>query len=299
METLDISHLLQEQAVEEESSSEKVVHDTETDHAEHDTHVGLLTRTIIRSTVVNQILQARIRSPLQNDVLFIGDHHIELYEIVGTHGTLVSVAYKNDFRSRIRAAHVLGTPDTLRAFEDDFTDFDRTNIKQEQDETAYGRTTPSTPAQTILITLESHELCFLTARPRLYGDDVYEFCMLSLPILAAINPLLDPGQHIAVDGKSRAFAIAAWQGILLLYNAHFKPAQALISPITSSVGTACPLHVFDMEFLAGTASQKDTVYLLVVGALHGKPRIGVYSWDSSEKLNNAGLHVFYHTLGVG
>lgn len=299
METLDISHLLQNQAVEEQSSAENIVHDTETNHAEDGTHAGLLTRTIIRSTVVKQILQARIRSSHHNDVVFIGDHHIELYEIVGNHGTLVSVAYKNDFQSRIRAAQVLGTPDTLRAFEEEFINFDGGSIKQEQEETTNAGTSSSSPPQTILITLDSHELCFVTARLPLNGDDVYEFCMLSLPTPASSMPLLDAGQRIAVDGKSRAFALAAWQGVIFLCNAHFKSSRALVSPITSSIALPCSFHIFNMEFLAGTNSQSDTVYLLVVGAASGKPRFGVYSWDSSKRLVHSEVHSYYRSLGAG
>lgn len=71
--------------------------------------LGLLTRTLVRSSVTTSIIPARIRHKTKNDVLYIGPNHVTIKEASGNY-TLKTIAVKDDFDSHIRAARILGDP---------------------------------------------------------------------------------------------------------------------------------------------------------------------------------------------
>ncbi|XHF97985.1 hypothetical protein AWENTII_001559 [Aspergillus wentii] len=68
--------------------------------------VGLLSHTVIPSPTIQWILPARLRSKHQNDVVFVGERHLQIKEAVsGIH--LEDVTSKSDFDACIMAAKVI------------------------------------------------------------------------------------------------------------------------------------------------------------------------------------------------
>ncbi|RPA94452.1 hypothetical protein L873DRAFT_1830268 [Choiromyces venosus 120613-1] len=70
---------------------------------------GLMSRTLVHSPVIKQIIPARIRNRELNDVAFIGETFIELH-LLTDDGKLRQVGSKTDFQANIRHARVFGSP---------------------------------------------------------------------------------------------------------------------------------------------------------------------------------------------
>ncbi|PWW76411.1 hypothetical protein C7212DRAFT_357349 [Tuber magnatum] len=70
---------------------------------------GLMSRTLVHSPVIKQIIPARIRSRELNDVAFIGETFIELH-LLTDDGKLRQAGSKTDFQASIRHARVFGSP---------------------------------------------------------------------------------------------------------------------------------------------------------------------------------------------
>ena len=71
---------------------------------------GILTRTLVPSSVIRLILPARIRHKDKNDVVFIRDNSIEIKEFIVDEDRLQDVTWKGDFGGTIRTAKVIGMP---------------------------------------------------------------------------------------------------------------------------------------------------------------------------------------------
>ena len=71
--------------------------------------IGILTRTLVRSSVVKLILPARIRHKEKNDVIFVLDNFIEIKEFLAHEDRLKDVTWKGDFGGIIACAKAMGT----------------------------------------------------------------------------------------------------------------------------------------------------------------------------------------------
>lgn len=291
--TLDIDKLLRD--VRPDLDTDHVTPETgQRNHDQAHVTAGLLTKTIIRSTLVKHIIQARIRSPYYNDVVFIGDHFIELHEILGPHGVLERVV-RHDFAPRIRTANVLSKPHTLRAFADDFMKAE--DLKDNEDDKA--NVMPQ-PQQMVLMTTDDHNLLYVTVRPD--SGVMWVFEIDSVPLPAAGTALQDLGEYIAVDIHSRAFAIAPWQGTIMLCNAQLMlETPSRQNTITSSMIAPCDMIILNLIFLMGANVTDDAVYLLVVGSSGGRLRMNIFSWNSTQRLDRQQQPILTHsqTLGRG
>jgi hypothetical protein len=183
---------------------------------------GLLTQTLIESPVVKWIIPARIRHSSKNDVVFVRDRSIQIKEIrkeglQGEHSYLDDIAVKSDFDSTIRAARILGLPRTNAPSEPRPTGIDAI-IKQEVTEPEPPESEvelhPELPPQIIALTLESMKLVFLCA---FHKDREVHFLSSyrQLPASKAHSEQL--GEHLAIDPKSRAMAVAANEGSFYFY----------------------------------------------------------------------------------
>lgn len=181
---------------------------------------GLLTRTLIESPVIKWIIPARIRHSSKNDVVFVRDRSIQIKEIrkegiQGEYSYLEDVAVKNDFDSSIRATRIFGLPRTIAPSEPRPTGIDAI-VKREVTEPPEPelKLRPELPPQLIALTLESMKLVFLCA----FQED-REVRFLSsyrhLPALKSHSEQL--GEHLAIDPKSRAIAVAANEGSFYFY----------------------------------------------------------------------------------
>ena len=155
--------------------------------------VALLSQTLHPSATINFILPARIRNSYHNDIVFVGDHIIQLREYLPT-GHLTGVLAKFDVDDPILGANVVGSG----------TDPDRVVnevIKQEseQDLTCKnGVHEAERPLQVVVLSTAASGVLFLYAKTRLSCkvDFVFarSFCYPSYQSTPARW-----GKHVAVD----------------------------------------------------------------------------------------------------
>src|SRR4051812_40553781 len=111
---------------------------------------GVLTKSIIRTPVINFILHARIRRPDLNDVVFVGEDFIHIKQ-VKHNGHLEHIATKDDFGSRILAAKTFSLDHDPPSNGDDF-------IKQEPESSNSGNAKSNLPPQFVVLTLASEDV---------------------------------------------------------------------------------------------------------------------------------------------
>lgn len=181
---------------------------------------GLLTQTLIESPVIKSIIPARIRHSSKNDVVLVRDRSIQIKEIrkEGTQGEdsyLEDVAVKNDFDSTIRVARIFGSPRTNAPSELRPTGIDAI-IKQEIIDPSEPEVKlhPELPPQMIALTLESMKLVFLCA---FHEDQEVRFLSSYRHMPASKSHSEQLGEHLAIDPKSRAMAVAANEGSFYFY----------------------------------------------------------------------------------
>ncbi len=237
--------------------------------------IGVLTRCVIRSPVINCILSVRVRASGKNCVVFVGEDFMHFKE-VEEDGHLRHLETM-DFGSRIRAARVFGEP-----------------TKPEMN--PYGKVelsnTETLPAQWIVFTLESYELVFLSAREA--ADGSIDLDRNSVPLPAQRSFLEQPGKHIAVDPKARAIAVAACENMVLLYSAksavHSEEIPTAKGRERTPIYEERPLDVVGtivrMEFLYPAADDSNHVILLLVVAKNGRSKLCCYDWDDSIGLRS-------------
>lgn len=182
--------------------------------------LGLLTQTLIEGPVIKSIIPARIRHSSKNDVVLVRDRSIQIKEIrkegtKGEYSYLEDVAVKNDFDSTIRVARTFELPRTNAPSEPPPTGIDAI-IKQEVTEPLEPEVKlhPELPPQMIALTLESMKLVFLCA---FHEDQEVRFLSSYRHMPASKSHSEQIGEHLAIDPKSRAMAVAANEGSFYLY----------------------------------------------------------------------------------
>lgn len=243
--------------------------------------VGLLSRSVLQSPVVNWIIPARVRNREKNDVVFIGEDFIQLKEIL-PNAHLEHVSTKADFGSRIRAARVFGEP--RKFIHPPMTE--KAQIPMEMD------WNEAVPPQLLVLTLESQELLFLFARPQ--KDGTVEWKESCIPLSPDASLLEQPGKHLAVDPRSRALAVGASESSIFIYAA--KPMPDLRNnfdhdthnwtPLKSERPVAIPGTILKMEFLYPEPDDERHVILLVIYSRDGKTRMSCYEWDHRQGLSH-------------
>ena len=192
--------------------------------------LGVLTRTLVKSPVIKFIIPARIRhtSP-KNDVIFVRNDSVEIKEVISERGTekkdsggrsayLKGIIDKSDFDSSIRSARILGS---TRQYE------------QEKDHQDIPSKPMELPPHILALTLESSKVVFLCA---FYDWGNHLRWLSSYRILPdhAQSYSKRLGEHIAVDPKSRAMAVAANEGSFVLYA--LMPTDQLKEQVETVVG---------------------------------------------------------------
>lgn len=279
---------------------------------------GILSRTVVRTRVLHSIIPARLRHKDRNDVVYVHEDYIEIIEVRNNGQELHHIATKADFGSRIRAARVFGEPRQPRydvpyvngktfSFTDRLDAFSDSNlVKSEQHESNNDITSqPSlVPPHILALTLETPELVFLFATQ---GPDGVRFSTRSRPLPSNRSFLEQPGKHIAVDPKSRALAVAACEGMFLLYA--LKSMDRIRQEFVDSAGEFDPVGeervlpvdgvILRMEFLHPPVDDHDHVLLLLVVSKNRRTRLFCYEWDCSTSLRTAGLKVRGQRLPQG
>lgn len=210
--------------------------------------LGALTQTLIKSPVIRSIIPARIRHADKNDVILIRNDSIEINEVIKVFNEenhricdayLVHIAGKADFDSTIRAAKVFGRPRIYGKVDED-----------EDDTLPIQRSVyrPEIPPQILAITLESSKIVFLCTFYDFSGHVRWLSNYRVLPDNAQTYSK-QLGEHITVDPKSRAMAVAANEGSFVLYS--LKPMGACSGPlfIGSSTTPRVTIHLYRIAHL--------------------------------------------------
>ena len=200
--------------------------------------LGALTQTLVKSPVIRSIIPARIRHADKDDVILIRNDSVEINEVIKVYydeddindtyqvrrirdAYLTHIAGKADFDSAIRAAKVFGKP---RIYGEARAGLPV--IKQEED----AFPVQQIPPQILAITLESSKIVFLCAFYDFSGCVRWLSNYRVLPDYAQTYSK-QLGEHIAVDPKSRAMAVAANEGSFVLYS--MKSMRAYSWPLST------------------------------------------------------------------
>ncbi|KAK4554079.1 hypothetical protein LTR86_008920 [Recurvomyces mirabilis] len=220
--------------------------------------IGILTRTVTRSPVVQWILHARIRDKSLNDAIFVGDDFVHVRQILPG-GHLEHITTKDDFDARIRAASVIN-------IEDDLPD-DNFLVKEEMGIDSCER---YIPRDLLVLTLSTKDLVFLYLAADTNGQ--YSFVQQPCPLPAFDRMLLQPGEHVAVDPESRALAVAANEGEIVIYS--IKSRSHVRQEIEQRDPTWCPVIaeralqvegvIQCMEFLIPPDGDTSQIILLLI-----------------------------------
>ncbi|KAK4631737.1 hypothetical protein CLAFUW4_03604 [Fulvia fulva] len=248
--------------------------------------LAVYTKTQIRGPVVQWILHAQIRHRLCNDVVYVGEDFIEVKQ-VGNHGHQTLVARKNNFDAHIRAAAVFSNEDDAET--EDFMVKLEADAKRTVD-------SPTYPPQSVMLTLDSNDLVFLYMHEDTHGHPI--FVQQSVPMPSFDRILFQPGEYLAVDPFSRAFATAANEREVLLYSA--KPKQQIQHEISTKSQSWCPISsqrplqvdgvILQMDFLVPPADDMDHIILLLIVADQRRTKAVRIDWHFSSGLFRAHIH---------
>lgn len=164
--------------------------------------LGILTKTLVRSSVVNRIIPARIRHKTKNDVLFISANSVSIKEAKGDY-TLQEITTKSDFDSTIKSARIIGerreltkNDDSYRMLKEEHWLPDEEDLPDRESAALYQ---PELPPHVLVLALESNRLAFLCA---VSGKSEHpEFLSSQKALPAPISPLQGLGEFIAVDPR--------------------------------------------------------------------------------------------------
>lgn len=246
---------------------------------------GVVTTSILPSPVVQFILHAKIRTADHNDVVFVGNHAIQLKE-VKEEGHLDDIGTKRDFDARIRAAKTF----SVAPSENDGPSF----IKHEDDAESANRI--QLPPQLLVLTLDSRDIVFIYVRTDTNGRR--HFVHQTFPMPTFDRMLFQPGEHLAVDPYSRAIAVAANEREVVIYAA--KSAKRLQHELRTGDPDWCPVSaqrpiqvdgiIQKMDFLIPPVEDGDHVILLLVVVQDKKTRAIWIDWHYASNVHHAQVH---------
>lgn len=266
--------------------------------------LGILTKTSIRSSVINRIIPARIRHKTKNDVLFISANSVTIKEAKGDY-TLEELATKSDFDSPIKSARIIGEKRELTKHDHSFKVLEKKehwiHINEDNhflDEADYPDRAAvyqrQLPPHILVLALESNRLVFLCVVSGKSEHLELFWSQKALP--APTSPLQGLGEFIAVDPKSRAMAVAAHEERAYVYllksmdemRADFKEKSRL-GPIREEKLILLDGRVLKMEFLHPPEGESNRIILLFVVAKNNKSELVWYDWNADIHLHQSQL----------
>lgn len=161
--------------------------------------LGLLSQTLTRSPLAKWIIPARIRHESKNDVIFIFENYIEIYEINKERksGLMKRVATKGDLDSTIRSARVFGLP--RKCVPPSSEDIDDEVKEEVEDEESGNALQLQVPPHILVLALDSKILAFIFAFNNRDGQVQFLQCRRPLPV--AHSSLEQLGEFLAIDPK--------------------------------------------------------------------------------------------------
>ena len=241
---------------------------------------GVLTKSIVRTPVINFILHARIRRLDLNDVVFVGEDFIHIKQ-VKYNGHLEHIATKDDFGSRILAAKIFSLDHDPPSNGDEF-------IKQEPESSKSGNAKSKLPPQFVVLTLASEDVLFLYLKEQ--RDGSYRFAHQACPMPTFHQSIQRLGAHLAVDPASRALAVAARQNQLVIYSA--KPTDHIRRELEEDHPDWCPVSaqrphsvpgvIQHLEFLHPPDNDPDHIILLLILVEQRRTKAVLLDWQVSD-----------------
>lgn len=253
-------------------------------------HLGILSSTILRSPLIKWILPARIRHPSKNDVVFIGENFVHVKNFCSD-GRLEHVASKSDFGSRILSAKVIGEP--LEATDDVCVKHEELDLLSSPTQAEDSRV----PFQMVVLATGSHELLFVYLQST--GNDELEFAVVVRPLPTYLSHMEMPGQGMAVDPKSRAMAVTAFERNIVIYslNSATDPRRGAdsrfdnIQPIKDECHLNIQGCILHMDFLHPEQGDENHVTLLLIVARNNSGYIYCCDWDLSLPLSSLQMQI--------
>ena len=172
--------------------------------------LGILTKTLVRSSVVNRIIPARIRHETKNDVLLISANSVTIKEAKGDF-TLDEIITKSDFDSTIKSASIIGERRKLTKHnyghnilkeEKNWQNFDSDEDEVYVKGYSHNPAAPpqrELPPHILVLALESNRLVFLCAVSG--STEPLEILSSQRALPASTSPLQGLGEFMAVDPK--------------------------------------------------------------------------------------------------
>lgn len=163
--------------------------ETESIHSASQAKIGLLSHTLVSSPIIQWILPAHLRSKDQNDVVFVGERHLQIKEAVsGVH--LEEVTTKNDFDSCIMAAKVINVSTELPWEEEMKLAASNSTLRASSD------LRQDLPPQILVLSLASKELVFLY-----FSNASGQFVYHRRPLPNDVSAFERFGRNIAVEPR--------------------------------------------------------------------------------------------------
>ncbi|PVH99307.1 hypothetical protein DM02DRAFT_529340 [Periconia macrospinosa] len=263
----------------------------ETKSGEPVPNLGILSRTVIATPLTKFILPASIRRKDLNDVLYVGEDFVQLKEICD-YGHLRHVATKSDFKGKILAARVFGEPRKVHVSTSEHNPLlKRATIHRARRSITSSEETVLPPDIAVL-TLSSRTLMFLWVSQSHSGRVTFHQKTLRLP--GGQSHLDRPGHHLAIDPKRRALAVAAYEGLFVVYRT-MKPdvwRREMRNgydglPIVDEAIISLEGRVMHMEFLSSGTQDDDQVILAFILVQDGKTKVVSYEWDFRDGLKHS------------
>lgn len=165
--------------------------------------LGIFTKALVRSSVINRIIPARIRHETRNDVLFISANSITIKEAKGDY-TLEEITTKSDFDSTIKSARIIGERRKHTKHDDNYRELNKTPDWEDDLDGGYAEhhavpNRQDLPPHILVLALDSNRLVFLCAVSG--RTELPEFVSSQKVLPAATSPLQSLGELIAVDPK--------------------------------------------------------------------------------------------------
>jgi hypothetical protein len=166
--------------------------ETENIYSASQAKIGLLSHTLVSSPIIQWILPAHLRSKDQNDVVFVGERHLQIKEAVsGVH--LEEVTTKSDFDSCIMAAKVVNVSTELPWEEEMKLGASNSTLRANSD------LRQDLPPQILVLSLASKELVFLY-----FSNASGHFVYHRRPLPNDVSAFERFGRNIAVEPRYAA-----------------------------------------------------------------------------------------------
>ncbi|KAE8353134.1 mono-functional DNA-alkylating methyl methanesulfonate N-term-domain-containing protein [Aspergillus coremiiformis] len=241
--------------------------------------MGLLSRTLIPTPIIQWILPARLRSEHQNDVVFVGERSLQIKEAVsGIH--LEDITAKTDFESNIMAAKVINVSSELPW---------ESQMKMGANSAAVNSDLQmNLPPQMLMLSLASRELVFLY-----YSTSSDQFIHHHRPLPNDVSTFERFGRNVAVEPRSRAVAVSASSDYFGVFTLRQPPvlqsqiAHNQLDPIAEERFFRVDGDIIFMEFLYPRNEDDGKILLLLLVAQDQITHAICYEWDASEDLRHA------------